>query len=181
MKKIWTTILVYILIIIFIDYNVAHSRIYVISNYDKLSYYYSWMNPTLYYHIRRNSIRYKVPEELICAVIQHESRGKIFAKSPVGARGVMQVMPVHAGKSHPKILYKVKVNVQLGTWYLSECLKKARHVKISKKDKVKQYQGIIKESCRMYNSGIARKRSVYKNWKYTERIYADYRNLTEKL
>ena len=190
MKKIWTTIVTYILIIIFVDFNIAHSKIYMIDKYDKLSYYYSWMNPTLYYHIKQNCKKYNVPEELICAIVQNESGGRNIRhkrnKNGTYDYGMAGINEQHVkegvlkGKS-PKILLKYKYNFMISAYQLSKALEKAKHVKISKKDKVQKYQGIIKEACRMYNQGRNGKRDRYKNWKYTERIYADYRNLTEKL
>ena len=140
----------------------------------RLHDYYKWMDMDIYNNVIRYSNKYGVSPELICAVIQSESGGRQFAKSRMGARGLMQVMEVHKHSVLPvSVLYIKQYNIGLGTWYLRKCLKKAPYVKISRRDKVR-YQGVIKEACRMYNSGIGRKRLGYKNWKYTDKIYRDY-------
>ena len=76
MKKFLFTILIYIVTIILIDYNVSYSRVIELTKYDRIASYYSWMNPILYFHIKKSCIKYKVKEELVCAVIQRESKGR---------------------------------------------------------------------------------------------------------
>jgi D-alanyl-D-alanine carboxypeptidase len=64
-----------------------------------------WRRPTQYYpppgpqedpwgpYIREAAARYRVPERWVRAVMQQESGGEQQATSPVGAMGLMQVMP----------------------------------------------------------------------------------------
>src|SRR5437764_1423042 len=64
-----------------------------------------WRRPTHYYpppgpqgdpwgpYIREAAARYRVPERWVRAVMQQESGGEQQATSPVGAMGLMQVMP----------------------------------------------------------------------------------------
>jgi hypothetical protein len=156
------------------------------NRYIHLRDYYKWMNPKLYLHIVKNSVKYNVSEELISAVIKHESNGKNIRHKKnrdgtydYGVAGINEVNlrdGIYKGKGH-KILLTYKYNIEICAYKLNKALKKARYVKISKKDKVKEYQGIIKEACRMYNQGLNGRRYRYNNWKYTERIYADYKTL----
>src|SRR5215471_14306688 len=64
-----------------------------------------WRKPTHYYpppgppedpwgpYIREAAARYRVPERWVRAVMRQESGGEQQATSPVGAMGLMQVMP----------------------------------------------------------------------------------------
>ena len=136
----------------------------VLNDYQRLNGRYSWLNKRLYNHIRISSAEFRVPAELICAVIQHESRGRNIRSrmNHDGTRdyGYMQVNSVHGRASD---LYNYKYNIKFGTWYLSKCLKKSR--------------GNIRNACRYYNAGINSSKRKYKNWKYIDRIYADYKIL----
>lgn len=71
----------------------------------------------------------KLPESLVMALSRQESALDPKAQSPVGARGLMQLMPATArhtarnlgDKSHGD-LYDPKINIRLGTQYLREML-----------------------------------------------------------
>lgn len=56
-----------------------------------------------------------------------ESRFRIDALSPVGARGVMQVMPSNARAAgmHPDVLWDACTNIYMGAWVLAQM--KAKH------------------------------------------------------
>lgn len=56
-----------------------------------------------------------------------ESRFRVDALSPVGARGVMQVMPGNARAAglHPDVLWDACSNIYLGAWVLAQM--KAKH------------------------------------------------------
>lgn len=59
---------------------------------------------------------------LALALIYQESDGYPFATSPVGARGLMQIMPEHHYAGNPRDLYHdQKLNIRLGMKYLRIC------------------------------------------------------------
>ncbi len=81
--------------------------------------------------IAAESSRAKLPIELVLALIQVESSGDNFAVSPVGAMGLMQLMPSTAegvaGRiglrwAGPETLFDPVTNVRLGVVYLRELL-----------------------------------------------------------
>jgi soluble lytic murein transglycosylase-like protein len=81
--------------------------------------------------IAAESSRANLPIELVLALIQVESSGYNFAVSPVGAMGLMQLMPATAegvaGRigmrwAGPETLFDPVTNVQLGVVYLRELL-----------------------------------------------------------
>ncbi len=96
-----------------------------------------WRRPTHYYpppgppedpwgpYIREAAGRYSVPEQWVRAVMQQESGGEQQATSPVGAMGLMQVMPAtyeelrvrHRLGDDP---YEPHNNVLAGTAYIRE-------------------------------------------------------------
>src|SRR6201997_5580524 len=96
-----------------------------------------WRRPTHYYpppgpqedpwgpYIREAAARYRVPERWVRAVMQQESGGEQQATSPVGAMGLMQVMPTtydelrvrHGLGDDP---YDPHNNVLAGTAYIRE-------------------------------------------------------------
>jgi D-alanyl-D-alanine carboxypeptidase len=96
-----------------------------------------WRKPTHYYpppgppedpwgpYVREAASRYRVPERWVRAVMQQESGGEQQATSPVGAMGLMQVMPAtyddlrlrHRLGDDP---YDPHNNVLAGTAYIRE-------------------------------------------------------------
>lgn len=76
---------------------------------------------------------HKVDPSLILAIMRSESQFVPWAKSPVGARGLMQLMPATArqigrratgGRSHARNFRSPTSNIWLGTWYLSQLLER---------------------------------------------------------
>ncbi len=72
--------------------------------------------------IQKSSQKNQVPQSLIVSVIYHESRGKLHAKSPKGAMGLMQLMPATAKELGVKNPFDPKQNIEGGTRYLKKML-----------------------------------------------------------
>ena len=78
--------------------------------------------------IEKYSAEYDIPEEIIFSVIKVESGFRASVTSPVGAMGLMQMMPTtfewltgdyHLGENLPTVsLYDPEVNIRYGTYYL---------------------------------------------------------------
>ncbi|MBW2715386.1 MAG: lytic transglycosylase domain-containing protein [Deltaproteobacteria bacterium] len=90
--------------------------------------------------IAAESSRAELPIELVLALIQVESSGYNFAVSPVGAMGLMQVMPATAEEvaeriglrwMGPAALFDPVTNVQIGVVYLRELLDRYQNVAIA--------------------------------------------------
>src|SRR5712691_3176172 len=96
-----------------------------------------WRKPTQYYpppgppedpwgpYIREAAARYRVPERWVRAVMRQESGGEEQATSPVGAMGLMQVMP--ATYEGLRVRYRLggdpyepQNNIMAGTAYIRE-------------------------------------------------------------
>lgn len=81
-------------------------------------------------YVARASSTYEIDPNLIHAVIWVESRHQPRAKSPAGARGLMQLMPATAnamardlGRPTARV-YDPEFNVEAGSYYLSRLLEK---------------------------------------------------------
>jgi len=80
--------------------------------------------------VAKNSKRFKLPNELLFAIMQTESDFNPFAKSHIPAFGLMQIVPRSAGRDSYKLIYKKKGmpsatylynstnNIQMGSGYL---------------------------------------------------------------
>lgn len=78
-------------------------------------------NPRIVDAAINEAMRQNVDPALVLAVIYQESRFSTKATSPVGARGLMQIMPSTGkgmGVANPDDLYDMQTNLRLGVRYL---------------------------------------------------------------
>jgi soluble lytic murein transglycosylase len=84
-----------------------------------------------YYYVKKYSLRYHIPVNLIYAIIRQESMFDPVCYSSAGAIGLMQIIPPTgyyiAGKVgcryfNPAFLYRSNLNIQFGSYYLSSLL-----------------------------------------------------------
>src|SRR5439155_16776660 len=68
--------------------------------------------------ITEAAIRYKIPPDLVRAVMHAESAFDPQALSPVGASGLMQLMPDTAREMYVKDIFDSKENIEGGVRYL---------------------------------------------------------------
>jgi soluble lytic murein transglycosylase-like protein len=69
-------------------------------------------------YIRNAARRYRIPEALVWAVMHAESAFNRYAESPVGAQGLMQLMPATASEMYVQDPFDVRDNIEGGTRYL---------------------------------------------------------------
>ena len=100
------------------------------------------------------SAKYRLPRKLVCSIIRKESNINPFARSKVGATGLMQVMPkIHKDRYKGRNLWHIPVNVDVGCQIFREYLDlekgnmyKTFHRYLSKnatKEQVRDYTGGI--------------------------------------
>jgi soluble lytic murein transglycosylase len=97
------------------------------------NYFWNKINPIFYGDIlNKYAGRYKIDPLLVAAIIKVESKFWTHAQSPVGAIGLMQIMPETgreiAGKLkiynfHDHDLYVPEINIEIGCYYLDELMK----------------------------------------------------------
>lgn len=88
--------------------------------------------PLLYLpHVERFARQHDLPPALVYGVIRRESALDVMAHSPVGAKGLMQLMPTTAQQiaktlgepwSSEQVLYDVATNLRYGTYYYRKML-----------------------------------------------------------
>lgn len=84
--------------------------------------------------------KYKVPRGIVKSVIAHESRFNPNALSPVGAGGLMQLMPATAKHLGVRNVYDPKQNIEAGTRML--------------KNNLIHFHGDVAKAVGAYNAGI---------------------------
>lgn len=82
------------------------------------------ITPEIQNAVRLASAKYNVKESLIYATIQTESNFNPNARSPVGAGGLMQLMPATASSLGCTNVFDIDQNINAGTKYLSQLLKR---------------------------------------------------------
>jgi len=89
--------------------------------------------------IHQKAVKYNVDPALVAAVIEQESRFRPQAKSPVGARGLMQLMPRTGRWMGAQNLYDPEQNVDAGVKYI-----KYLH---------QRFNGDLRKTIAAYNAG----------------------------
>lgn len=119
--------------------------------------------------ISRASRVHGVPEGLIKAIIHTESGFNNNAKSPVGAQGLMQLMPQYNASRGVKDAYDPEQNIMGGTKFLKSLLN--------------EFNGDLDKSIAAYNAGAGNVRKYggippFKETQdYVERVQSRYANL----
>ena len=100
---------------------------------------YSWRAWRLAYpfafekHVKAAAKEHEVDPLLVLSIMRTESAFRPYVRSPVGARGLMQVMPATArrigrtakgGRKHANRYKQPASNIWLGTWYIKQLLKR---------------------------------------------------------
>jgi soluble lytic murein transglycosylase-like protein len=117
--------------------------------------------------------KYDVDPALVAAVIEQESRFKPRAKSPVGARGLMQLMPRTGRWMGARNLYDPEQNIDAGVKYI--------------KYLDKRFNGDLKKIIAAYNGGegnVQRYRGVppfRETRQYVKKVMKNYDKRTKQL
>ena len=123
--------------------------------------------------IYEKSQKYKVDPALVAAVIEQESRFKPRAKSPVGARGLMQLMPRTGRWMGARNLYDPEQNVDAGVKYIAYL--------------DKRFKGDLKKIVAAYNGGegnVMRYRGIppfRETRQYVKKVMKNYDKRTKQL
>jgi soluble lytic murein transglycosylase-like protein len=121
---------------------------------------FKWLNPSLYQIINSEAKKNGLDPALVCAIIQNESAGNIYAVSKTGDYGLMQLNSRHwlrRGETM-KDLFNPRLNIRRGCAWLRICKQAAR--------------GNLTVTIKNYNAGINGKKY---RWAYINRIKKDYR------
>lgn len=109
----------------------------------------------------------RLPSHWIYAVMRQESRYDSHAVSPVGARGLMQLMPATAQRAAKRYgvpyqgvddLFKPEINIQLGSQYLAQLMR--------------QFNNPIQATA-AYNAGPSRVKSWNKRFPEDRRLWVE--------
>jgi len=152
-----------------------------INEYNRYKANFKWMTKEAYEVITKWCEIRDFDMLFVCALITYESadhpktkfnwKKMQYVKSPSGAVGPMQLMPVHSPKN-PDLRYNIDFNIEKGTWYLKSCVAKARK---------EGWKNIYKQACRYYNAGKGNKIKNYKNWGYVVKILKKYKEVKVRL
>jgi soluble lytic murein transglycosylase-like protein len=123
--------------------------------------------------IYAKSKKYDVDPALVAAVIEQESRFRPRAKSPVGARGLMQLMPRTGRWMGARNLYDPEQNVDAGVKYIAYL--------------DKRFNGDLKKIVAAYNGGegnVRRYRGIppfRETRQYVKKVMKNYDRRTKQL
>lgn len=119
-----------IFILIFIFTDLAFSTVYKEENEQKVYKFVKLqaIDPEdieeIFKEIIKNSKEFNIDPAIIAAIIKQESDYYIYAKSPAGAMGLMQLMPQTAKDMGANDPYDVADNIRGGVKYFKYCLKR---------------------------------------------------------
>ena len=116
------------------------------------------------------SSEFGVDPDLVRAVIKQESGWKPKAVSPVGARGLMQLMPKTAKGLGVTDSFDIRQNIRGGTKLLGQLLR--------------QYNGDVEKALAAYNAGSARANQGRSKWpketkRYVPAVLSHYKNIKQ--
>jgi soluble lytic murein transglycosylase-like protein len=123
--------------------------------------------------IYEKSQKYDVDPALVAAVIEQESRFRPRAKSPVGARGLMQLMPRTGRWMGARNLYDPEQNIDAGVKYIAYL--------------DKRFKGDLKKIVAAYNGGegnVMRYRGIppfRETRQYVKKVMKNYDKRTKQL
>ncbi|MFP5246586.1 MAG: lytic transglycosylase domain-containing protein [Thermoanaerobaculia bacterium] len=123
--------------------------------------------------IHEKALKYDVDPALVAAVIEQESRFKPRAKSPVGARGLMQLMPRTGRWMGARNLYDPEQNIDAGVKYIAYL--------------DKRFKGDLRKIIAAYNGGegnVMRYRGVppfRETRQYVKKVLKNYDKRTKQL
>lgn len=97
--------------------------------------------------VRENERRFEIPNGVVHAIMRQESAFKTTALSPVGAQGLMQLMPNTAARAASEIpltidlddVWQPDINLQLGSFYIGKLLQ--------------NFKGSVPVAAAAYNAG----------------------------
>ena len=116
------------------------------------------------------SSEFGVDPDLVRAVIKQESGWKPKAVSPVGAQGLMQLMPKTAKGLGVTDSFDIRQNIRGGTKLLGQLLR--------------QYNGDVEKALAAYNAGSARADQDRSKWpketkRYVPAVLSHYKNIKQ--
>lgn len=169
MQKYFNLGLLILLLYLFTEIGTSVNTTKYIS-YKRYKQNYQWLTKSIYIYVRDESKKYDISISLIFAIIDVESQGRniISKKNKNGSKdyGLMQVNSVH--EKYPRKLLNIKYNIKKGISYLNDCFNMSQ----------KRYGHVhITTIIRLYNQGFNGKVKYYKNWKYVDKIYNNWRKI----
>lgn len=122
--------------------KVLHSEIHSTEKPNEVNEYSKLNDPSSFDHLIQDaSSKFNISEAIIKSVILAESSFNPNSMSSVGAKGLMQLMPLTAKHLGVQNLWDPKQNIEGGTKYLKELMDR--------------YDGNIKLALAAYNAGPA--------------------------
>lgn len=158
-------------------------------------YYSSRTNENSYDAIiEKTAQKYNVDSRLIKAVISQESKFNERARGTSGEIGLMQIMPRGAAVDWARyykldelsegVLFNPKMNIEIGTWYLSQALKRWKNYKHDKELALCQYNAGGKRANAWkpenYDGAILDRIKIRSTRAYVESIMYKYKKYCEK-